>query len=236
MVSRPAAAANKSQFAQCAAGAFDRYFRQVGANLEAAGAGHRGPARLGGEHRLRQPPLGRRQPGQVPDYKTCWRRAATALKAGGGSVLMEWTNAKKTQNKALHVADMYPGDDLVDIIGMHYYDSGPEKNTQALWDQYYNIAFNGGPWGIGTWLATSRRAHGKRLGVGRVGRLGPGPAGQRWPTTRSTSTTCTSSSRPTPPHRLRDLLQRDGGPAPALPDTRFPKATAMYKLLWNLGQ
>src|SRR4051794_7744595 len=66
-------------------------------------------------------------------YKACWRRAATALKAGsGGSVQMDWTNAKKTDNKALHVADMYPGSDVVDIIDTHYYDSGPEKNTQGL--------------------------------------------------------------------------------------------------------
>ena len=63
---------------------------------------------------------------------------------------------------------MYPGDDLVDIMGVHYYDSGPEKNTQATWDQYYNITYNGQPWGIGTWLAAAQ-AHGKRLGVAEWG-------------------------------------------------------------------
>src|SRR4051812_45128571 len=36
-----------AQFAQCAAGAFDGYFRQIGANLQKVGAqGVRGPARL----------------------------------------------------------------------------------------------------------------------------------------------------------------------------------------------
>ena len=32
---------------------------------------------------------------------------------------------------------MYPGDDLVDLWGVHYYDTGPEKNTQAIWNKYY---------------------------------------------------------------------------------------------------
>ena len=40
---------------------------------------------------------------------------------------------------------MYPGDDVVDIMGVHYYDSGPEKNTQSTWDQYYNATYNNGP-------------------------------------------------------------------------------------------
>ena len=77
--------------------------------------------------------------GQVPDYKRCWRRAATALKSGGPGLQVEWTSAKKTQNTAFTALDLYPGDDVVDVIGVHYYDSGPERNTQALWDEYYNI-------------------------------------------------------------------------------------------------
>ena len=86
-------------------------------------------------------PWGVDSPDQVPAYVQCWRHAATALKAGGPAISVEWTNAKKTQNRALHVLGtgpgdpgMYPGDDVVDHWGTHYYDAWPLKNTQALWE------------------------------------------------------------------------------------------------------
>src|SRR3954447_24391925 len=160
---------NKGQFAQCAAGAFDDAFRQVGANLQAAGA-QGTVVRLGWEANIGSDnhPWGVDGPDQVPAYKGCWRRAALALKAGGPGLNIEWTNAKKTQNRALHVLDMYPGDDVVDVIGVHYYDSGPEKNTQAVWDKYYTITFNGGPWGLSTWLDFAK-SRGKKLGIGEWG-------------------------------------------------------------------
>ena len=59
---------------------------------------------------------------------------------------------------------MYPGDDVVDLWGVHYYDTGPKKSTQAIWDQYVNATNDGNPWGIGAWLRAAQ-AHGKRLGV-----------------------------------------------------------------------
>ena len=159
----------KGQFAQCASGAFDGYFAQIGANLQKAGA-QGTVVRLGWEANIGSDshPWGVDTPDQVPTYVACWRRAAAALKAGGPRLNIEWTNAKKTANTALHVTAMYPGDDAVDLVGVHYYDSGPEKSTQATWDKYYNITFNGGPWGLGTWLQFAQ-SHGKRLGVGEWG-------------------------------------------------------------------
>ena len=68
-----------------------------------------------------------------------------ALKAGGPGLQVEWTSAKKTQNTAFTALDLYPGDDVVDVIGVHYYDSGPERNTQALWDEYYTSHSMAGP-------------------------------------------------------------------------------------------
>ena len=64
--------------------------------------------------------------------------------------------------------DLNPGDDLVDLWGVHYYDSGPKKSTQAIWDKFYNATFNGGPWGLGAWLAAAKQ-HGKRLAVSEWG-------------------------------------------------------------------
>ncbi len=199
----------KGQFAQCGAGAFDLYWRKIGYQLKAAGA-QGTVVRLGWEANIGSDnhPWGVDTAGQVPDYKRCWRRAATALKAGGLGLQVEWTSAKKTQNTAFTALDLYPGDDVVDVIGVHYYDSGPERNTQALWDEYYNITFNGGPWGLGTWLAFARE-HGKQLGIAEWGGVGPGPGsrGGGRPGLHRQHVPLLPCQRRR--HRLRDLLQRD---------------------------
>ena len=154
----------RGQFAQCAAGAFDGYFRQVGANLAKGGA-QQVVARLGHEANSGTHDWGVTSASQIPAYVACWRRAAQALKAGGPGLLVEWTNAKKGKLPAL---SMYPGDDVVDVWGVHYYDTGPEKNTQAIWDQYYMATYNGTPWGVGAWLLAAQQ-HGKQLAVGEWG-------------------------------------------------------------------
>src|SRR4051794_2476325 len=106
----------QGQFAQCAAGAFDGSFRQIGASLKAAGA-QAVVVRLGWEANIGSDshPWGVDGPDQVGDYVQCWRHAALALKAGGPGLNLEWTSAKKTANTALHVLDLYPGDDAVDL-------------------------------------------------------------------------------------------------------------------------
>src|SRR4051794_4861526 len=83
-----------AQFSQCAAGAFDGYFRQIGVGLQKAGA-RQVVARLGWEANSGSHDWGVTNAAQVPAYKACWRRAATALKAGWPGLLLEWTNAKK---------------------------------------------------------------------------------------------------------------------------------------------
>ena len=116
--------ANKGQFAQCGAGKFDSYFRQVGANLQKSPA-RSIVVRLGWEANIgsHSHPWGVDSDSQVPAYKACWRSAARALKAGGPRLNIEWTTSKKTSNTALHVLSMYPGDDVVDLMGVHYYDA-----------------------------------------------------------------------------------------------------------------
>lgn len=159
---------NKGQFARCAAGDFNGYFTQIGANLKDAAPGV--IVRLGWEANIgsKSHPWGVDGPAQVPDYVACWRRAAVALKVGSPRIRLEWTNAKRTSSKSLRVLDMYPGDDVVDLWGVHYYDTGPQKNTQETWDSHYDATHNGGPWGLGTWLEEARR-RGKKLAVSEWG-------------------------------------------------------------------
>jgi hypothetical protein len=159
----------RGQFARCAAGAFDSYWRRIGTNLKAAGAQGM-VVRLGWEANIGSDshPWGVDRPDQVASYKACWRHAATQIKSAAPGVLVEWTSSKKTSNKALKVLEMNPGDDVVDLWGVHYYDVGPVKSTQEIWDKYYNATYNGAPWGLGAWLATAKR-HGKKLAISEYG-------------------------------------------------------------------
>jgi hypothetical protein len=127
---------------------------------------------------------------------------------------------------------MYPGNDVVDIIGVHYYDSGPEKNTQALWNQYYNANFGPNPWGIKAWLDFAR-AHGKRLGVGEWGLWNQGQG----------------TAKADDPVYIDNMYRffRDNagsiayetyfngiaGQHPLCPGNTFPKATATYAKDWR---
>src|SRR4051794_1559788 len=228
--------ANRGQFAQCAAGQFDGSLRQIGANLRVAGA--KGTVvRLGWETNIGSDshPWGVDTAAQVPTYKACWRRAAAALKAGGPGLLLEWTSAKKTQNKALSIAAMYPGDDVVDVIGVHYYDRGPEKNTQAIWDQYYKATFGNNPWGLGTWLQFAQ-GHGKRLGIAE------------WGLWRRDGLTAAQADDPVYIANMYRFFRDNAGSIAyetyfnamadqhlLCPSTQFPRATATYKALWHAG-
>src|SRR5689334_10739286 len=231
---------NKGQFAQCAAGAFDDSFRQVGANLQKSPAASV-DVRLGWEANIGSGnhPWGVDTPDQVASYVQCWRRAALALKAGGPRLNLEWTNAKKTQNKALHVLDLYPGDDVVDVVGVHYYDTGPEKSTQATWDKYYTMTFNGGPWGLGTWLDFAK-SRGKKLAVSEYGlwRQGAMTAAQADDPVyvdnmyRFFRDHAADLAYETYFNAMADqhaLCNADGTP------TSFPSAAAAYKADWSLG-
>jgi hypothetical protein len=231
----------QGQFAQCAAGAFDASWRQIGINLNAVGAPGM-VVRLGWEANLgsNSHPWGVDTPDQVASYKACWRRAATQLKITAPGVLLEWTNSKKTSNTSLDVLAMNPGDDVVDLWGVHYYDSGPLKNTQAIWDKYYNLSFNGGPWGLGTWLAVAKQ-HGKKLAVSEYGvwqqdALTAAQADDpvfidnmyRFFRANAADVVYESYFNTMPDEHA--LCNADGTP------TAYPNAAATYKADWSLGQ
>jgi hypothetical protein len=221
----------KGQFAQCAAGAFDGYFRQIGANLRKAGA--QGTiARLGHEANSGTHAWGVTSAGQIPAYKACFRRAAQALRAGsGGAVKIEWTNAKKGRVPALQ---MYPGDDVVDVWGVHYYDTGPQKSTQAIWNQYQDATYRGSPWGIHAWLKAAQ-AHGKKLGVGEWGvwNQGQGAAKADDPVYMDNMYRFFRDHAGDIAYETYlNANPRDGGHA-LCPSTRFPKAAARYKANWG---
>jgi hypothetical protein len=225
--------ANKRQFAQCAAGAFDGSFRQIGANLRSAGAPGT-VVRLGWEANIGSDshPWGVDSPAQVPAYRACFRRAAAALKAGGPGLAIEWTNAKKTANRALSVEAMYPGGDAVDVIGVHYYDTGPRKSTQAVWDRYYKATYGRNPWGLGAWLDFAR-AHGKRLGVAEWGlwRQGGSAAAADDPVYVDNMARFFRANAGGIAYET--YFNAQGDQHMLCPSTRFPRSAARYRAGWG---
>lgn len=136
------------QFRQCAAGAFDTSHRQIADLITAARRG--AIIRLGwegnssGSHPWR---IGTQS--NVGPYKDCYRRLARIHRGAG--LRTEWTVAK---NGIVDAYSTYPGNDVVDFWGLHYYDSGKvgKVPTQE----------------IGEWLSKAR-SHGKKMNVSEWG-------------------------------------------------------------------
>jgi hypothetical protein len=161
---------DKGQFADCAAGAFDGYWRQIGTNL-ARITGRTVIVEPGWEANLgsRVHPWGVDDVSQVPAYRACFQHAATALRSAFPAVTIMWSNAKR-YFKNYTVDQMNPGDQYFDHYGLLYYDNYAPLQSQATWDKYVNshIGRGGSPSGIGAWLAYAT-SHGKKLGVSEWG-------------------------------------------------------------------
>jgi hypothetical protein len=223
----------RKQHQRCASGAFDGYFREFGALIAAAGAGH-AVVRLGWEANAGSGshPWGIDQPSEIPAYAACFRQAVAALRSTAPGVRIEWTNAKKGKLRVSEL-EAYPGDASVDVWGVHYYDSGPRKATQAVWDDYAKRTDVGGPWGIDMWLQEAR-ARGKSLSVPEWGVWDNG-----------------EPADPDNPLYIENMYRFFRSNAAGIeyenyynrplshqlhPSARFPQARARYQQLWSSGQ
>ena len=221
------------QHAACAAGAFDSQYRLFGSLLARAGAG-RAIVRLGWEANAGSDshPWGIDNMAEVPAYVACFRREVAALKTTAPGIRIEWTNAKRG---SFPVSELlaYPGDDVVDVWGVHYYDTGPRKTTQVLWDHYNMATQFGGPWGLGAWLREAQ-ARGKKLAVPEWGVWDngePAPADNplyienmyRFFSLNAESIEYENYYNRNSAHQLH-------------PATRFDAARALYQQLWSGGR
>jgi hypothetical protein len=164
-------------FASCLAGAKDEHIRAVARGLVASGAGD-AVIRLGWEMNGKGFPwsLGN-VPHLVPQYRQCFMRMVSIIRAEAPDMLIEWTPRKGTDPR-IRLDALYPGDEYVDIIGLLYYDWWPASPTDADWNR--NIVQrdrHGGPKGLATWLEFAQD-HGKPLalaewGIGKHGSLDP---------------------------------------------------------------
>lgn len=162
---------HRGQHAPCAAGAFDARIRTIGDKIVRAGGGD-AILRLGWEaNRVNGYPWAVTGDGSA--YKACFRRWISILRAiPGQSFVIDW-NMAQVGTFAYHVDRMYPGGDVVDIIGAQQYDRCPPVRNENEWSKrYWETRANGSPIGLGRWLEYARSKN-KRLSIPEWGVGGP---------------------------------------------------------------
>ena len=153
-------AADPDWAARCAAGAYDSYAAQLAANLVKAGFGH-SVIRLGPEMNgtWNVGSLGT-TPTAWKEWAQCFAREVRAMRAVPGShLLFDWN--VNANYRDIPLADFYPGNAYVDIIGIDFYDTSglalPPVRNPARW-----AALSGEPDGLGQ-VAAFAAAHRKPL-------------------------------------------------------------------------
>ena len=146
-------------WAQAAGGAYTGRWTQAVRNVKAKRAGNSGTTYIRFAHEMTGDWFDWKvTPGNVGDFKTSWRLFHDILKR-------EFPQAKLVfspndgNHSGVPMDQIWPGDDLVDVVGPDSYDGYPDKTDQGLWDTAF-FSTKDGPQGLGAWLAFAK-AHGK---------------------------------------------------------------------------
>lgn len=150
----------KGQFSQCAAGAFDQYFRGMAQRLVWRGATNV-IIRLGWEFNGTWFPWSVN--GNYSGYKACFRRAVQAMRSVVPGLQIEWPVNRESWNGKYQAtaANAYPGDDVVNIIGLSYYDQWPAATSLSVWNANFKPELD--------FWANFARSRGKKLAFGEWG-------------------------------------------------------------------
>jgi hypothetical protein len=145
----------------CAAGMYDAEWKKLGSFLAL-----RGPdtiVRLGWGPN--DPTHEWRSDADPAAFIACFRRIVAAIRSTAPSVLIDFSfdPVPSTVPASGNPYDLYPGDDVVDIIGMDLFDHLPATRTQAEWDAKCRSNL-----GLCTLIDFARR-HNKRFSVGEWG-------------------------------------------------------------------
>ena len=126
----------KGQLSAGAAGSFDPYFRSLAQNMVARGLGT-SIVRVGWEANGSWHPWS-----AVPDpaaWKLFYRRIVATMRATPGAAFtFDWTANPGT---SLSLSSFYPGDDVVDVIGLDVYDM-KWQDTTATPEQRWSFLLN----------------------------------------------------------------------------------------------
>ncbi len=135
----------------------------------------------------------------------------------------------------------YPGDDVVDIVGTHYYDNaaGPRQMTQAEFDRQAALPYAGGELGGLLTAFAFAAAHGKKLAVSEWA---------MWKTVKGAPPSDPLADDPVYVANMYDVFKTHaeqlayenyygcGDTHQLYPATLFPKGAATYRELWRAGQ
>lgn len=161
---------HRGQHVPCAQGQFDSYIRTFGTSLVNAGAS-RAVLRLGWEaNRLNG--FAWAVTGDGSDYKRCFRRWVSVLRSlPGQRFVVDWNMQEKS---VFPIDQMYPGNDVVDVIGINVYDRCVPVRSETHWTSWLNAKHGDGrnPRGPATWLQFAK-ARGKKMSIPEWGIGGP---------------------------------------------------------------
>lgn len=142
-----------------ASGEYDDHWRSFGEGLVSNGCGA-AVLRLGWEFNGRFFPWA--AGGHEAEFAAYWRRiVATLREVPGQAFTYEWGVLAGNANADVEVA--YPGDDVVDLVGLDAYDTSAQTNPDDRWadqlDRTYGLR----------WHARFAAAHGKRMAFSEWG-------------------------------------------------------------------
>lgn len=123
-------------FAGGANGAYDRHFAELARNLVDRGLENT-VIRLGWEFNGNTFPWAV-PAGEIDAYRRFWTRAVTAMRdVEGAAFQFDWCPNITRDATGLPFAEMYPGDDVVDVVGLGVYDyywNHPGASPEARWE------------------------------------------------------------------------------------------------------
>ena len=220
------------RFSDCTSGKLDGTFKEIGQTL--SGGNMAGTiVRLGWEANGTSYAWSIRD--QVEPYKACFRRLVGILRNQAPNIQIEWS-MRKDNGASVGVHNVYPGNDVVDIIGTSFYDRYPSTNTQSQWDEAYRETKQGGPKGLGTWLDFAK-SKGKKLalaewavsdGEPRSSRDNPFFVEKVWQFLKANSSNIAYEA-------YFNCINTGAGIYMVYPERNNPQAAAKYKQLWRSG-
>ena len=156
-----------------AEGAYDHYATQLAENLVSAGLGD-SIIRLGAEANADDPQstIGT-DPSQYGDWAEYWANIVRAMRAvPGAHFLFDWT--VNQYYRPIPFDQWYPGNDVVDIIGIDAYDSGITDSSLTPDERWQKLSNE--PDGLNA-LAAFAAAHNKPMSIPEWGLMQVGPKG-----------------------------------------------------------
>jgi Glycosyl hydrolase family 26 len=100
--------------------------------------------------------------GNVAGFKKAWRLFAGLLRRDFPQAKLVFS-PNDGSSSDISLDQIWPGDDVVDVVGPDSYDGYPNKTSQGVWDDWFTSTRNG-PLGLGAWRQFAV-AHGKPLAL-----------------------------------------------------------------------